>query len=374
MDHVRPVALLEVDPLGHRLRYLRLLYDALPPTGRLLVLPRAVLDSPEYREHLAPAVAPTDVVAVKDGPRRALLDVALATAGDSGGRLVVPDGDKQLGPLLAAALRARLRRRRLPPVTVLLMRTALPGGPERATPGMLVKPVLVAAVGALPEVRLRFLTDAFGVVTRRRGFPGLLGVADPVEVPDRPDSDPPPSGRGPADGRLRVGVFGVVSARKNLPVLLDAATADGSLELVVGGRCTPDVRTLLTADPRAVDLTAAGRLAVDDRLLDAAAFDAALRGVHVVAVLHDNDAPSGLVAEACARGVPVLGPDRGWAAAMVARTGIGRTVAVDDAVAVRAALAALAAGHDGYAAAARRTAARLGTRSFVSGLLSPTAP
>ena len=361
-----PVVLTEVDPLGHRLRYLRLLHDALPPSRRVLVLPRAVLDSPEYREHLAPAVSPADVVAVGDGPRRAVLDAALTVARDSRGRLVVPDGDKHLGPLLAAALRARLRGGRLPPVSLLLMRTALPGGPERATAGMLAKPVLVAAAGALPEVRLRFLTDAFGVVARRRGFPGLVGVADPIEVTDGPVPDPPPPG-----GPLRVGVFGVVSARKNLPVLLDAATVDGSLELVVGGRCTPDVRALLDTDPRARDLTAAGRLAVDDRLLDAAAFDAALRGVHVVAVLHDNDAPSGLVAEACARGVPVLGPDRGWAAAMVSRTGIGRTAAVDDAAAVRAALTVLAARHHEHAAAARRTATRLGTSSFVDGLLAP---
>ena len=88
-----------------------------------------------------------------------------------------------------------------------------------------------------------------------------------------------------------------------------------------------------------------------------------------MAVLHDNDAPSGVVAEAAARGVPVLGPARGWASSMVTGTGIGEVAAVDDPADVRAALARLVAAHPRRVAAARRARTRLGTDHFVTGLL-----
>ena len=51
-------------------------------------------------------------------------------------------------------------------MSLLLMRTALPGGPEPATAGMTLKPVLAGILARLPGVRVRFLTDAFGVVVR----------------------------------------------------------------------------------------------------------------------------------------------------------------------------------------------------------------
>jgi hypothetical protein len=382
----REIAVVEMESAGHRLRYVRMLLCAVAPERRVLLVPPAVHDSAEFAEHLADVV---DQVVLVPGSRREAMRIAVGAAQARGARLVVPDGDKNVAPLLLALARpGRVE------VSLLLMRTALPGGPEAATAGMALKPALVAVLARRPGVRVRFLTDAFGVVVRRRGFRGVLPVRDPVAVPaTRPHEGSPRADRATgsspraATDAFAVGVFGVISARKNLPVLLaalagaaeDAAERSSTIEtvhdpvarvhLVVGGRCEPDVATLLHTSPDAVALTAAGRLHVDDRLLTEDEFDAAVAGVDAVAVLHDNDAPSGVVAEAAARGVPVLGPATGWASSMVTGTGIGEVAAVDDPAEVRAALARLLAAHPRRAAAARRARTRLGIEHFVTELI-----
>ncbi|MEJ2866535.1 hypothetical protein WCD74_02075 [Actinomycetospora sp. OC33-EN08] len=317
-------------------------------------MPESVRDSPEFAEHLADLEAR---LVVLPAGRREAVPAAVEAASAAGARLVVPDGDKNVAPLLLALLRAGRRR---PPVSVLLMRTTLPGGPERATAGMVVKPPLTWLLARLPGVRMRFLTDAFGVVVRRRGFPGVLPVRDPVTVPD---GIPAPRASG---GPFRLGVFGVVTARKNVPLLLEALAELPTVQLVVAGRCDPAVAAALA------ESSLVGRLEVDDRLLAEKEFDAAVAGVDAVAVMHDNDAPSGIVAEAAARGVPVLGPARGWASSMVTGTGIGEVAdlgAPDPVGEVRAALTRLIDSRERRVAATRRAATRLGVQDFVSGML-----
>jgi hypothetical protein len=362
--HSRATAIVELEPLGHRLNYVRLLAEHLAPPERLLLVSPAVAGSPEFEQHLGHLEADVVVLAADDHATALPDALAVATARGAG-HLVVPEADKAVLPVLRALLRGALRwaRPRRPRVTLLLMRTALPGGPEAATLGMALKPALVAVLRALPGVRVLFLTDAFGVVTRRRGFPGVRPVRDPVTPPD-----PAPTGRA-AGPRARVGVLGVISARKNVPVLVAAAARRPEVDVVLAGRCDPDVRAFLATDPDAARLRAEGRLDVDDRLLDDAEFDAALRSVDAVAVLHDNDAPSGIVAEAAARGVPVLGPDRGWVATVLAATGGGVPARVDDPEAVAGALDRLVAERTRYVAAACSSAASLGVADFVSGLV-----
>lgn len=358
--------MVELDPLGHRLRYVRLLLDALPPTERLLLVSPRVADSPEFAEHLAGVET---VLLSSDDHDRALPKALAAATAHGVAHLVIPDGDKAVRPLLRTLLRGSLTkaRPRRPRVTVLLMRTALPGGPEPATVGMALKPALVAALRRLPGVRVRFLTDAFGVVTHRPGFPGVLPVRDPVT----PVDDMPPGSR--MSGRARLGVLGVISARKNVPVLVRAAAARDDVDVVLAGRCEPDVRAFLEADPDAARLRAGGRLHVDDRLLDEDEFDAALRSVDVAAVLHDNDAPSGIVAESCARGVPVLGPDRGWIATVLEATGCGVGARVDDVGDVGRAITRVLADREHHVVSAQKAAGSLGTDDFVTGLLDDRA-
>jgi glycosyltransferase involved in cell wall biosynthesis len=364
--HSRPTAVVETEPLGHRLHYVRLLVERLPAGERLLLVSPAVAASSEFAQQLGGLEADRVVLGADD--QATAVPEALAVATARGARhLVVPEADKAVLPVLRTLLRGTLRRARprRPRVTLLLMRTALPGGPEKATLGMALKPALVAVLRGLPGVRVRFLTDAFGVVTRRRGFPGVRPVRDPVT---------PPAPAPPAAGtRPRVGVVGVISARKNVPVLVRAAAGLPDVEVMLAGRCEADVRAFLDTDPDAARLRAEGRLRVDDRLLDDAEFDAALRSLHAVAVLHDNDAPSGIVAEASARGVPVLGPDRGWVATVLDATGCGVGARVDDVAEVGDALGRLLAERERYVSAARAASTALGTDDFVSGLLDDPA-
>ncbi|MEJ2887995.1 glycosyltransferase [Actinomycetospora aeridis] len=367
MHHSRSTAIVELEPLGHRLRYVRLLLLGLSPTQRLLLVPPSVAASPEFVEHLGDLDAAVVPLSSDDHDTAIPEAVALATR-HGAGHFVVPEGDKAVRPLLRTLLRGTLGRSRprRPAITLLLMRTAMPGGSEAATVGMALKPGLVAALRRLPAVRVLFLTDAFGVVTRRRGFPGVEPVRDPVVPPAELPATP-------RSGRARVGAFGVISARKNVPVLVRAAASRDDVDVVLAGRCEPDVREFLADDPDAARLRAAGRLHVDDRLLDEAEFDAALRSVDVAAVLHDNDAPSGIVAEACARGVPVLGPDRGWIATVLDVTGCGVGASVGNPTDVANALTQLLGDHERYVVSARKAAGALGADDFVGGLLGDRA-
>ncbi|TDQ48885.1 glycosyl transferase family 1 [Actinomycetospora succinea] len=357
--------MVELEPLGHRLRYVRLLLEGLPPTERLLLVSPQVAASPEFREHLADA----EVIELGSDDHDTAIPEALVTATEHGaGHLVIPDGDKAVRPLLRTLLRGSLSlaRPRRPRITLLLMRTATPGGPEAATVGMALKPALVAALRRLPAIRVLFLTDAFGVVTRRPGFPGVRPVRDPVT----PVAELPGGHR---SGRTRIGALGVISARKNVPVLVRAAARRDDVDVVLAGRCEPDVRAFLDTDPDAERLRTEHRLHVDDRLLDEDEFDAALRSVDVAAVLHDNDAPSGIVAEACARGVPVLGPDRGWIATVLDATGCGVGARVDDPEDVVKAITRLLADRERYVVSAQKAAGVLGVDDFVTGLLDDRA-
>jgi hypothetical protein len=140
--------------------------------------------------------------------------------------------------------------------------------------------------------------------------------------------------------------------------------------LVVAGRLFPEVRWFVDADPEVDRLRAAGRMVVVDRLLEPAELDDALAAADIVAVLHDNDSPSGIMAEAALRGTPSLVPVGGWLARGVRDTGIGTVVALDPA-GVAAGIARVLRDRARYAAATRWAAARLGTSDFTDRLLGP---
>lgn len=112
----------------------------------------------------------------------------------------------------------------------------------------------------------------------------------------------------------------MISPRKNLPLLVRAARTEPRVRVVVGERLWPEV----DADEDVAALQQESRLVVVDRLLDPADFDAALSVVDVAAVLYDSDAPSGILAEACARGTPVIVPRGAWLARVTESTNVGR--------------------------------------------------
>jgi len=267
-------------------------------------------------------------------------------------------------PLLRLLLRRPWLRLR---IRLLLMRTPAVLGPEHLRLATLVKPVLVQLLRLFPQVSVLFLTDALGVVRRRPGFSGIRPVRDPA-LPDpqlaraRPAWLPAPTG-----GVTVVGVFGVICTRKNVPLLVAAALRVDSTVLVVAGRMEAPVREYLDSDPAARRLASAGRLVVVERLLDPDELAAALAHVDLVGVLHDNDSPSGILAEACLRHTPVLVLTGGWLARVVSSTGIGATTDPTP-EAVAAAIYALARDRDRYVAATRLSATRINVDHFATHL------
>jgi glycosyltransferase involved in cell wall biosynthesis len=362
---VRDVAVLETDPTGHRLHYLAHLVGALGADRCTVLTGAAAARSEEYSLLVAPLTDAT-VVLPDTGSPRALLKAAVDAARRSGARtLVIAEAD----PFLVPLLRLLLRRPRLAlELRLLLMRTTTVGGPERLRPATLVKPVLVALLRRFPQTRMFFLTDAFGVVSRRRGYGGLQPVQDPVLRPES-EQHTRPSWFPPA-GRPVVGVFGVVSPRKNLPVLVAAMRDVPDAALVVAGRLFDEVRSYVDGDAEVARLRAEGRLVVVDRLLEPTELADALACADVVAVLHDNDSPSGILAEAALRGTPSLVPEGGWLARVVRATGTGAVVPLDPA-GVAAGIARVVRDRDLYAAATRLAATRLGTADFTDRLLGP---
>lgn len=371
------VAVLEVEPEGHRLQYLAHLVRAAGPRRCLVLTTAQARAAPEFRTHLdAGRDGGLRVVELAPGGRVEVLAAALDTAARAGvSRLVVPDGDRHVLPLLRwltrrAAWRPGARR---PGIMLLLMRTDRVGGPGGVRVAAAAKPMLVQLLRLTGRVDVRFLTDAHGVVTRRRGYPGVRPVRDPVALPGPAPSPPDRAAVRPAwfpptrPGAVEVGVFGVVGERKNLPLLVEAALAEPALTVVVGGRLDPPVRAFVDGE-RACELAGQGRLVVEDRLLGPDEFGAALRAIDVAAVLHDNDAPSGILAESGLRGTPVVVPEGRWLAEVVRDTGAGVATALEPA-ALGAALCRAGREHDTLSAAARAAAVRLGTSSFTAGLL-----
>lgn len=363
------IGVLEIDPTGHRLQYLRHLVEAAGPGSSVVLTSGDAVGSEEFATHAAP-VAGAEVVLLPAGSRRVVLDAALSAAVAAGvHRLVIPEGDLYLWPMA----RALARRPRLPlKISLLLMRTTVVGGPEPLRPATIVKPVLVQALRLFRQVRVSFLTDALGVVSHRRGYFGVRPVQDPV---DRRVLDGPAAGVGdrpawfpPADpATTLVGMFGVISGRKNLPVLVAALAFAPDVVVVVGGRLEDDVREFVGTGPVRA-LVAAGRLVVIDRMLGEAEFSAALAHVDVVAVLYDNDAPSGILAEACLRGTPVLAPASGWLGLVTRRAGVGVTTELD-ARSVAAAIGRVAADRDALSRAALDQRSLMNVSSFTDELL-----
>jgi hypothetical protein len=163
-------------------------------------------------------------------------------------------------------------------------------------------------------------------------------------------------------------VFGVITPRKNLPLLVKALDLCPSAVLVVGGALEMGMREYVDTDEDVRRHVASGRMVIVDRLLSADEFAAGLAKVDLVAVLYDNDAPSGILAEACMRHTPVLVPTGGWLARVAQSTGVGATTPLT-AEGVAQAIQRVTGDRQRYVEATRVHAPRLNIVDFVEHLL-----
>ncbi len=106
----------------------------------------------------------------------------------------------------------------------------------------------------------------------------------------------------PVERRL-VGIFGVISERKNAPLVLDAIRASGTdADLLLAGSVKPEVTAWLAALP-ASDRE---RIIVHDGFLPNETLDRLVAAADVVAIPLTNNGPSGIMGKALAAGVPVV--------------------------------------------------------------------
>jgi glycosyltransferase involved in cell wall biosynthesis len=365
VDRKVEVAVLETNPSGHRLHYVKYLVDAVGSESSVVLTSARATGSEEYAVQLSSAADITVALPEVDSPRAALAAAVSKSLALGARTLIVPDGDRYLIPLC----RLLLRHPRLSlEIRLLLMRTTTISGPERPRPATLVKPLLAQLVRKSTQARIMFLTDAFGVVRTRPGYRGIPAVRDPV-VPDTETArDRPAWLPRSKPGSPLVGVFGVITPRKNLPLLVKALDLCPSAVLVVGGALEMGMREYVDTDEDVRRHVASGRMVIVDRLLSADEFAAGLAKVDLVAVLYDNDAPSGILAEACMRHTPVLVPTGGWLARVAQSTGVGATTPLT-AEGVAQAIQRVTGDRQRYVEATRVHAPRLNIVDFVEHLL-----
>jgi len=96
VDRKVQVAVLETNPSGHRLHYVRYLVDAVGPESSVVLTSARATGSAEYAAQLSSAADITVALPDVDTPRAALA-AAVSKALAVGARtLIVPDGDRNL--------------------------------------------------------------------------------------------------------------------------------------------------------------------------------------------------------------------------------------------------------------------------------------
>lgn len=291
--------IVEPNPSGHRLYYVRLLAQAAAVRGDEVVL--ALSDEASATDesglHLSGLAESVTIVSAHDFGVDAVAELsrrydAVIT--------VVPDGDR---------FAMRLARTRgwtgRGTVSVLIMR-------EVAQPGELgllvaaksrIRTTLFRRAARLPGVRLSVLKSATW-----REDSSFASAPDPVtlacadddvwKLRDTWDLD--------ADSYW-FAVLGAIFDRKNVPLVASAVRNAGpeNVGLLIAGRCDPGAAQAM-AEPLAELERAGARVVVVDRLLSELELDAAVTAVDCVVLAHSNEGPSGLFGKAAAAGTRVV--------------------------------------------------------------------
>lgn len=287
------VSIIELDGGGHRMNYVRILLEEVLRRGQvpLLVVGDGLENYDEYRTHLR-HLGPL-AIEQASSMREALRKSCAVQAT----KIIIPDGDRHLVSLVFQ------RRASLAKCRLLLLRAV---DSTVSVPRRIAKRALVAWLASFG--RCTVLTLASAVKTQ----PALGEVRDPVSI------SATPAGVGRLRGELRtlggqrevtwIGVMGEISARKNLDLLADAIVATTSPSVygvLLVGRFAPDYNAAGVAACQR--LSAAGVIVHHiNSYVSEDTFDEALTVVDLVAVLHANEGPSGILAKAAGVGTFIL--------------------------------------------------------------------
>ena len=363
-DHVlagRRLLIVEDDPNGHRLVYVRHLVEFAGRAGAdvTVVVTPNVLAAEQWRLNLAPLDELMRVHVVTDTDLAGLVEVTNDLAAE---HTIVADGDH-----LTLRIGAGGRWKGAGTLTTLLMRD-----PADETPDTWKRRAVTAAKSALiwrarrvPRVHVVGLRSALA----------RPSDAEPIAL------DPMERQAGPGDvARVRAewgvhgdrfwyGVVGAVTARKNLPLVAQAvgivAATDGpdTIGLLVAGPCQDGV--LHDAEPHIARLRALGTdVVVVDRVLGPVDFDAAAQAVDCLVIAHSNEGPSAVIARAGLHGVRVVAAGAESLARDVERLPVAEWTELD-------ATAMAAAMHEMRADDRTVEPLDLGTAQFCEALLRP---
>lgn len=289
------ILIAEGNPLGHRLYFVRLLMAEAVERGEYVVLcvSPAVLASHEFagtlhdlRHEVVEEEDPTDPGVLVRVSQQVGSDVT-----------VVLDADRMIARL---ARRAGWRGSGVLRLLVLRSRIPARGVDRLHRTRVAVKRLLIACVAVMRKV------EVFRLVP-----PTLDGQYGDAEIGDPVEWSAPPAAIAAWTSRLGrdtfwYGVFGVVTERKNLPLVLralEARRARGDrIALLVAGQIDEEVRPILDGYTSAAGLL----LEVEDRLLDEHELDAAVAAVDCVVLAHSNEGSSGILGKALSSGTRVL--------------------------------------------------------------------
>jgi glycosyltransferase involved in cell wall biosynthesis len=306
-DGRRPLTVLvEPDPDGHRFQWVSHVVRALEREGSdvMLLTSTGATARAEFKAFLAdlPVTAVERFDQVYPPPRavgEALLEVHRERSID---RFVIMDSDQLLKRWWLVAPR-QLRHRRGGPFGVVLMTRFPPSIPLdrhllwlRSTKSLLA--VLAMLRGSAQRVAYVAGRDQLrqGLLFKRLRDPALCRAHASQRAELREEAGLP------QDRRL-IGILGKVDVRKNVPLVGRAVFAAGpEVDLLLAGGLSEDVQEWLDALPPAER----ARVHVRGGFLPESEIDALTACCDVVAIVHLNPGPSGIMGKAQVAGVPVL--------------------------------------------------------------------
>ncbi|MEC5151157.1 hypothetical protein [Cryobacterium sp. GrIS_2_6] len=291
--------IVEKNPDGHRLYYVRILAEHCLLLGRrvCLVLGKATESGAETQIHLRDLLNRVTVLETTDfsqGEVERLSRVVGATL------TVIPDGDRFAIELGRAGSWAGSGE-----VSLLVMRER--AQPQRLPGVQLAKTLLrsyfFARARRTSNVRLSLLKSATWAGTSK-----VRVALDPVTIhADEQDKMRVAKAWDMDSDLYWFGVLGVISVRKNLSFVADAVKRMGGtpVGLLVAGRVDEDARSAL--EYLIATLTTTGvQVRVVDGILEERDLDAAVGLLDCVVLAHSNEGPSGLLGKAAACGTRIL--------------------------------------------------------------------
>jgi glycosyltransferase involved in cell wall biosynthesis len=306
--------IVESNPGGHRLLYVRLLVDACVARGDSVCVATSehATSSAEWRTQMAAASEPYQVERIlpdRASPFHVYAEVRrLRSRFDL---VVVPDGDHLV------ILEGLIPGRRPPgSLSVLTLRL-----PTRSTRAGRLKDRAISRAGARPRTHVFCLTMPGEVLSLPRG---VAPVDDPRDdLADK--SDDAGDSHSPLSDDVRwFGVLGAIAERKNVPAVVGAlqlaSHGEPQLGLCIAGKIEPDVSAWLARQDW-------GLLphVVIDRYLSERELQALLPRLSCVVLAHSNDGPSGLLGYAAHARVPVLAAGAPRLTAIVEQWRLGAT-------------------------------------------------